>query len=130
MNLNIKGFVGNYNKIFKFLLIGSINTLFGYSIYALLILNNFDYKIAISISTILGVIFNYISTGRFVFKYNRFDRILPFIFIYTLIYLINLILITLFINIGFNELLSGAFALIPVVMLTFFLLNKYVYYDK
>ena len=58
MNLNIKGFVGNYNKIFKFLLIGSINTLFGYSIYALLILNNFDYKIAISISTILGVICN------------------------------------------------------------------------
>jgi putative flippase GtrA len=130
MNLGIKEFVSKYKKLFIFLLVGFINTLFGYTIYVLLVINNFDYKAAITISTIIGVIFNYISTGRFVFKYNRFNRIIPFISVYTLIYLVNLLLITFFLNIGFNELLSGAFALMPVVTLTFYLLNKYVYYDK
>ena len=58
---------------------------------ALFIINNVDYKIAITIATIFGVIFNYISTGRFIFRYSGFDRIIPFILTYIVIYLINLL---------------------------------------
>ena len=118
----------NYKKLIKFLIIGSINTLLGYTVYALFIINNVDYKIAITIATIIGVIFNYISTGRFVFRYSGFDRIIPFILTYIVTYLINLLLVSFLLVFGLSELFSGAIALVPVSILTFYLLSKHVYY--
>ncbi|MHC5824813.1 MAG: GtrA family protein, partial [Nostoc sp.] len=43
-------------RFIRFLIVGGINTLFGYSLFALLILLNFHYEIAALISTACGIL--------------------------------------------------------------------------
>lgn len=78
------------NKIGKFIFAGLINTLFGYAIYAVLIYAQVPYLIALLISTILGVFFNYYSFGRIVFGGHRHWFVfIKFIISYALIYVVN-----------------------------------------
>jgi putative flippase GtrA len=50
----------------RFLLVGVLNTIFGYFLYGTLILIGLDYKLAVLLATILGVLFNFQTTGRLV----------------------------------------------------------------
>jgi len=55
------------HKFARFLLVGVLNTIFGYFLYGTLILIGLDYKYAVLLVTILGVLFNFQTTGRLVF---------------------------------------------------------------
>ena len=61
-------------KFRKFFLVGVVNTIFGYSLYALFLSLGFHYNIAVLFSTILGILFNFKTIGKFVFNKssNRF----------------------------------------------------------
>ena len=48
----------------KFLLVGALNTAFGYGIYALLIWFGLRPFLAVGLATVLAVLFNFQSTGR------------------------------------------------------------------
>lgn len=52
----------------KFLGVGIVNTIVEYAIYAVLIIFGLPYLAALFIATVMGVIFNYFSIGRLVFK--------------------------------------------------------------
>ena len=54
------------HKFARFLLVGVLNTLFGYFLYGTLILIGLDYKYAVLLATILGDLFNFQTTGRLV----------------------------------------------------------------
>jgi putative flippase GtrA len=54
------------HKFARFLLVGVLNTIFGYFLYGTLILIGLDYKYAVLLVTILGVLFNFQTTGRLV----------------------------------------------------------------
>jgi putative flippase GtrA len=54
------------HKFARFLLVGVLNTIFGYFLYGTLILIGLDYKLAVLLATILGVLFNFQTTGRLV----------------------------------------------------------------
>ena len=58
--------LANY-RVIRFLGVGVLNTVFGYSVYAALIFAGLSYLIALFLSTIAGVVFNYFSFGRIVF---------------------------------------------------------------
>jgi putative flippase GtrA len=55
------------HKFARFLLVGALNTLFGYFLYGSLILIGINYKLAALLATIQGVLFNFQTTGRLVF---------------------------------------------------------------
>jgi len=59
---------GRIKLIARFIGVGLINTVVGYGIYGILILLNVPYLVALLMATIMGVIFNYFSIGRLVFK--------------------------------------------------------------
>jgi len=59
---------GRIKLIARFIAVGLLNTVVGYAIYGILILLNVPYLAALLVSTIAGVIFNYFSIGRLVFK--------------------------------------------------------------
>jgi putative flippase GtrA len=118
------------NKFFRFLIIGGINTVFGYGLYVFIVLLGFNYKIAVLVSTIGGIIFNYFSSGTFVFKYKSIFKIrtfLLFIFSYFIIYLFNIFLIKILLDLGYNEIISGGICIIPTACFSFFLLNFLVF---
>jgi putative flippase GtrA len=112
-------------KFFRFIIVGIINTAFGYAVFAFLIYLKFHYSIAVLISTILGVLFNFKTIGEIVFNNKSNRLILRFCMVYFITYWLNVFIIFIFKKvISENLYLVGFLALIPVALITFFL-NKY-----
>ena len=53
---------------FRFLFVGGLNTLVGYGVYAILLFLHFNYLVANSISTVIGVLHSYLWNRFFTFK--------------------------------------------------------------
>ena len=117
------------NKVSRFLLSGLINTAFGYAIYAALIYLDIPYLVALLISTILGIIFNFFSFGRLVFGgYRDWIVFSKFIFSYALIYLFNGgVLIILTKEFLFSPYLGQMLCIPPGIILSWTLMNYWVY---
>src|SRR6516162_3637567 len=54
-------------QFIRFVLVGCLNTTVGYGLFAACILLGLPSALALLIATIIGVLFNYFSTGRLVF---------------------------------------------------------------
>jgi putative flippase GtrA len=122
--------IGLLNSQFlRFIIIGLINTIFGYSIYAILIFVGLTYFYAIGLSTIIGIIFNFKTIGRYVFKSKSNYLIFRFFGVYLFIFIINCVLIKTFINLGLNAYLAGATTVLPMAILSF-ILNKYFVFNR
>ena len=116
-------------KKLKFVGVGILNTLFGYSIYAILILVKTPYLFALLASTVVGVIFNYFSFGRVVFSGNRGRFVFgKFLISYALIYFVNATFLSLLINKLNIEPYLAQMLFVPVgVCLSWLLMNSWVY---
>ncbi|EKE04053.1 MAG: GtrA family protein [uncultured bacterium] len=117
-------------RFIKFLFVGGLNTLFGYSMYALFIIIGLHYSIAVLFSTILGVLFNFKTTGKLVFKISKNSLIFKFIGVYAFIYLLNVTSLSIFKLYKFDLLLAGAIVIIPLAMISFILNKKFVFEGK
>lgn len=111
-------------QLFRFLAVGILNTLFGYSLYALLIYLGLEYTYALLFATIAGVLFNFHTIGRLVFQSRDKRLIGKFFAVYAITFCGNLLLIKLMVRFGLSAYLAGAFAIIPTTILSF-LLNKF-----
>ena len=111
------------NKFIRFLVVGGINTIFGYFIFALLLYVGLHYSIAAMGATVLGVLFNFKTTGRLVFNSHDNRLILKFISVYVVLYVINVFVLKIFKSYEMNLYLAGALMLLPMALLGFFL-NK------
>jgi len=116
------------NQFFRFLCIGAINTVFGYCAYALLVISGIDYRLALTISTTLAVLFNYYTNGRFVFRNSGKAVLLKFILLNVIIYIFNQALLITLVNFGMGKLLSQALIIPVVIMITFLINKKWVFF--
>ena len=116
-----------FRKLVRFLVVGGVNTLFGYGIYAGLILLGMHYAWAALLGTILGVLFNFFSTGGLVFQVLQMSRLPRFVAVYTLSYGINVILLSLLISMGVGELIAGILILAPMALVNFVILRNWVF---
>ncbi len=119
----------HHYRIVKFLAIGFVNTLFGYSVYAGLILLKLPYLFALFIATVAGIIFNYFSFGRVVFRVRGEWRIFAkFVIAYALVYTVNATLLSLLTQGDYlNPYLAQAACVLPSVAMSWILLNWWVY---
>jgi putative flippase GtrA len=115
------------NRFIKYLFVGGINTLFGYGIFSLFIFMNIHYVIASLLSTICGVLFNFKTTGNFVFKSNDNRLIIRFIGVYAIIYLLNVLFLKGLQYFPLNIYESGAVIILPLAIISFLLNRKYVF---
>ena len=116
------------DQLIKFLFVGVINTIFGYSLFALLIFIGLHYTIAVFIGTIIGIAFNFKTTGKYVF--NNTDNTLFFYFIgvYVFIYFFNIISLWLLQKIGVtNMYVAGAILILPAAVISFVLNRTFVF---
>ena len=116
-------------RFVRFLVVSGINTLFGYTIYSIFILLHTHYAIASLLSTICGVIFNFFTTGRIVFRNNNSSLIFKFFLVYGITYLFNLLALSRFNAAGFNMLAAGAIMILPSAILSYFLNKKLVFQE-
>ncbi len=124
-SLSIRLLISSFweNQFLRFLCIGAINTLFGYFAYAFLVILRIDYRIALTISTIAAVLFNFHTNGRFVFRNTGRTVLLKFIFLNVIMYIVNQGLLISCVSLGIGELISQAF-IVPVIVISSFIANK------
>ncbi len=110
-----------------FVLIGILNTAFGYSLYTLLIFLGLRYNLAILIATIWGVLFNFKTTGILVFNNRRNNLILRYCGVYSVIYFLNVLFVWLMLKSGINSYLAQAFALPVLAVLSYAMQRDFVF---
>ncbi|MDR3599033.1 MAG: GtrA family protein [Desulfosporosinus sp.] len=121
--------ITNYTFI-RFLLVGGLNTAFGYSIYALLLYAGIHFSIASLISTCLGVLFNFQTIGRLVFKNDRYSLFLKFAGVYLVVYLAGIGCLEIFNINKVNMYIAGAILIFPMAALSFCLNKLFVFTDR
>ncbi len=115
------------SRFVRFLLVGAVNTAFGYTIYGGALLLGCPVAIAVGLSTLLGIIFNFHSYGGLVFGQASWRRLGRFTAVYGVIFMINLGGLTLLAAAGIGP-LAGQALLLPVLALASFVgLRRFVY---
>lgn len=111
----------------RFIFVGVINTLFGVGVYCLMIFIGCPYTLATLISTVLGVLWNFKTTGVLVFGSHDNKLIFRFCFCYCVLYFVNIGVIYLIRKTGLDDYWSGILATPIVSVASYLLLKKFVF---
>jgi putative flippase GtrA len=111
----------------KFLAVGVLNTAFGYGVFALLIFAGVRPMPSLAITYVVGVTFNFVTTGQFVFDHFHRSALLRFIAAYVVVFLINAALYEILSASGVTPLVAQAICLPIMAILAFFLFKFHVF---
>lgn len=114
----------------RFICVGCLNTGFGLGVYCLCIFCGIPYYYATLISNVLGVLFNFKTTGVLVFKNNDNRLLFKFIMCYVMVYVANTIFVKCFLLLGLNSYYSGIVSTPISAICSYLLLKRIVYYEK
>jgi putative flippase GtrA len=126
------------NQFLRFLLVGILNTIFGFSIFAIFVQLGLDDKSAVLFSMILGVLFNFKTTGSFVFANKNNKLLLRFICVYAVIFLLNVgglsILKSIPLNLALDPktktTIAGGILVLPLAIVSFVLNKLFVFREQ
>jgi putative flippase GtrA len=114
--------------VFRFLLVGGINTMFGYGAYAFFLWSGLHYASAALFATIAGVIFNFFTTGRLVFDRVLRARMAPrYLGVYAAVYAINVASLWALAELHVDPYLAGLLLIIPMAAIAFALMRAFVF---
>lgn len=126
--------VGNVNnaprdraRFLKFLAVGALNTVFGYAVFAICIWLGLHFTIAAAISTVLGTLFNFKTTGRLVFGSRQSSRLGRFIGVYLVIYCTNIAGVWSLMTIGATAYWAGMLMIAPLALLSYTFNSRFVF---
>jgi putative flippase GtrA len=118
---------GELRRFIRFLLVGALNTLVGYGIFAALILLGLATAAAIVVGTILSVLFNFLSTGRVVFGDGSGRRLPRFLAVYVVQMGLNVAAVTALERAGVDPLIGGFVVLPVLVVFTYLAMRRFVF---
>ncbi len=111
----------------KFVLVGIINTMFGYGLFAFLLYCNIHYALASVLATIISVLFNFKTTGTLVFKNHDNRLIFKFVSVYCFTTILSIIGLKIAKIFGVNLYFAGLILTGIMAIITFILQKKYVF---
>lgn len=123
----IKKHYEKHSQFLLFLVIGGVNTCFGFSIFSLLIFLDLHYTVAVFFSTCLGVLFNFKTTGYIVFKNTNYLLFFKFVLVYTVIYFLNIGIIKLCLFAQPNVYAAGLVSTIICALVSYALNKNFVF---
>lgn len=109
----------------RFVLVGGLNTLFGYGLFAAFYLASHHRQISLVAATVVGMVFNFFTTGRLVFANRSGRAAIPFAVGYAAILGLNMALLELLARAGLPTLEAQAVAL-PIMVAVSYVLNRHV----
>ena len=130
INYSISQFYRIKFKFIRYLFVGALNTLFSLTVYWILVFFGVHYSLAVFISNMLGVLFNYKTTGKLVFESNSNKLILKFFAVYLFIYLLSIASLKLLFIIGVDKYLGAVVIALPMAVISFFLNKKFVFKNE
>ena len=111
----------------RFLVAGGLNTLFGYAVYLGGLGLKLTPTLALAIATLVGAIFNYFTTARYVFAHRTVSRLPIFVAAYALIYLVNAGAIRVLLNSGTSPAPAQAILVPFMAVLSFVIFRNFVF---
>jgi putative flippase GtrA len=111
----------------RFLVVGVLNTVFGYGFFALLIWAGLWYPAAAAASTVGGIVFNFNTTGRLVFGNRDSSVFWRFVGVYALTYVVGVGLMKAGLLLGVPVLVTAAGLALPMAGLAFVLQRSFVF---
>jgi len=118
------------NRFMRFLVAGGVNTLFGFVVYSVAIIAGTAVWLALLAGTIAGTVFNFFTTGGYVFRELSLSRFPRFIICYLLVYGINLGLIELLSMWLSDKILSQFILIFPMAVFSYFIMARFVFSKK
>ena len=105
---------GEFKRLIRFIIIGGVNTVLIYALYAGLVLYGLHYLFALSLEYAVGILAGFIANRRWAFANH--DRISPALFRYIAtycgVYVLNLVLLAFLVELAdIHELLAQLLAL-------------------
>ncbi len=116
-------------QFIRFLIIGILNTAFGYGVYTLFLFFGVQYQLASMGALIFGIVFSFNTQRKFVFNNTKKGLFIRFVLCWVCIYLLNIFLISLCMDYGFDAYVSGALSIIPIT-LSSYILQKFIVFNK
>ena len=117
-------------RFILFLFVGLINTGFGYGLFALLIFLKVHYALASLLSTLIGILFNFKTTGVIVFRNSNKILIFRFFLVYGITYLLGLLFLYITNYFAISNYIAGAIWLLPGAIISYFLMKSIVFRFK
>ena len=118
-------------KFVKYLFVGFMNTVFSYMVYAICVTILSRPTLSLAISYVIGILFNFQTTGRIVFKNKNNTLIFKFFLSYLTTFFINrYFLDTLVSTFQVDKYLSQAILVFPIAMISFLLLKHFVFVES
>ena len=112
------------------MLIGGLNTIFGYSIFAVYTFFLGNAYLSLVLSTVTSVLFNFKTYGVLVFKSHDNSKIFRFFAAYSFIIGIQMLLLKVLTQVGItNPYLAVGILVLPMATLSFVLLRKFVFHQ-
>lgn len=118
---------GVERRFLLFLAVGGLNTLFGYGLFVALVALRLPIPVAMLLSTVGGVLFNFRTTGGIVFASRDGRRIFRFVAVYALLYGANLAGLSALMAMGLGVYLASALLLAPMALLAYALNKTFVF---
>ncbi len=115
-------------KFVKYLFVGFMNTVFSYMVYAIAVTILGRATLSLAISYIIGILFNFQTTGRIVFKNKNNSLIFKFFACYLCTFFINRTFLDMLVStFGVDKYLSQALLVFPIALISFTLLKYFVF---
>lgn len=115
------------DRFVRFLLVGMMNTVFGYCAFAVLILLNLHYAVAALFSTMCGILFNFNTTGRLVFGNRDHSLLGRFFGVYAITYGLSVGALRISNAYEWNVLIAAAVLIPPMAIVSYTLNRMFVF---
>lgn len=114
----------------RFLIAGLVNTLFGFAVYSVCIIAGMALWLALLMGMLSGTVFNFFTTGGYVFRELSLARFPRFVVCYLIVYGVNFLLIEIIASWLDSKILSQAIITFPLALLSYFLMERFVFSSK
>lgn len=118
-------------RVCRFLLVGFFNSIFGFSVFSLIVFLGGETWLALLGGNVAGVFFNFFTIGGFVFLDLRFHRIPLFVLVYVGLFFTNLKSIEyIIVYTKFDRITAQALLTAPMAILSYFVMKEIVFRNR
>jgi putative flippase GtrA len=115
--------------LLRFLIIGSINTAFGYAVFSAGIYSGLSYPLASLVSSCVGTLFNFKTLGNIVFRQPDNKLLFRFISAYVFLYFLGIVIIKMGTYFIANLYVLGGISTL-ITAATAYFLHKHVVFTR
>lgn len=114
-------------QFIRFLFVGAMNTAFGYGLFLGFLKLGLHQEIALLMSTMVGIAFNFQTMGRLVFASSNQRLFFRFIGVYGVVYIVNVMGLDKLERFGLKTPVAAAILVLPMAVLAFILNKRLVF---